>query len=40
MFVFLFLEASRPSGEQYRVGIGCFTHPQLASIVLLLLRLF
>jgi hypothetical protein len=40
MSVFLFLEASQPSGSRYRVGFGCSLHPQLASIVALLSRLF
>ena len=40
MFVFLFLEASQPNGAVYRVGLGCLVPPQLASIVLLLFRLF
>jgi hypothetical protein len=32
MGVFLILEASQPCGTTYRVGIGCFMHPKLASI--------
>jgi hypothetical protein len=40
MGIFLILEASQPSGARYRVGLGCFLHPQLASMVAVLARLF
>jgi hypothetical protein len=40
MGVFLVLEASQPRGTTYRLGLGCFLHPKLASMVLVLLRLF
>src|SRR5262249_59598987 len=33
MAVFLFLEASQPCGTTYRLGLGCFLHPTLASMV-------
>jgi hypothetical protein len=40
MGVFLILEASRPSGASYRLGLGCFLHPKLASMVAVIARLF
>jgi hypothetical protein len=40
MGLFLGLEASRPCGTKYRVGIGCFVHPKLASMLIVLIRLF
>jgi hypothetical protein len=40
MGVFLLLEASQPCGTTYRLGIGCFLHPNLASMVAVILRLF
>ena len=40
MGVFLIFEASQPSGTRYRLGLGCFLHPTLASMVALLLPLF
>jgi hypothetical protein len=40
MIVFLSLEASYPNGTTYRLGIGCTVHPNLASIVVMLFRLF
>jgi len=40
MLVFLTLEASQPCGTTYRLGLGCFLHPNLASIVAVLSRLF
>lgn len=40
MGVFLILEASRPYGRSYRLGLGCLLHPKLASIVAVLTRLF
>ena len=39
MLVFLYLEASEPSGTTYRLGLGCFVPPKLASMVFLLIRL-
>ena len=40
MLVFVCLEASQPSGVNYRVAVGCLVHPRLASLVLSLMRLF
>ena len=40
MLVFLYLEASQPDGTKYRLGLGCLVHPRLASMVILLMRLF
>jgi hypothetical protein len=40
MLVFLCLEARQPSGATYRVGLGCFVPPRLASMMVLLIRLF
>ena len=40
MFVFFYLDASQPSGATYCLGLGCFVHPKLASMVVLLIRLF
>ncbi len=40
MKVLLFLEASQPNGTTYRLGLGCLVHPNLASIVVMLFRLF
>lgn len=40
MGVFLIFEASQPSGACYRLGLGCFVHPKLASMVALIVRLF
>jgi hypothetical protein len=40
MFVFLTLEASQSRGTTYRLGIGCFLHPNLASMVAVIARLF
>ncbi len=39
MLVFLNLEASQPSGMRYRLSVGCLVHPNLASMVLMLIRL-
>jgi hypothetical protein len=39
MFVFLTLEASQSRG-MCRLGFGCFLHPNLASMVDILSRLF
>ena len=38
MGIFLYLEASQPSGKIYRLGLGCNLH--LASMIALLTRLF
>jgi len=35
---FLVLEASGPSGGYFRLGLGCYLHPILASVVSLLTR--
>jgi hypothetical protein len=40
MLVFLYLEASQSDGGHYRLALGCIVHPKLASMVVLLLRLF
>ena len=40
MVVFLYLEASQSCSRRYRLGLGCFVHPQLASMMVLLMRLF
>jgi hypothetical protein len=40
MGVFLILEASQPCGSSYRLGLGCFLHPSLASMVAVIARLF
>ena len=40
MLVFFYLEASQPNGATYRLGLGCFVPPKLASMVVLLVRLF
>lgn len=40
MGVFLILEASQPRGRTYRLGLGCFLHPKLASMVAVISRLF
>lgn len=37
--VFFLFEASQPSGRRYRLAIGCFVPPNLASLVLLMMRL-
>jgi hypothetical protein len=39
MIVFLYLEASQSCGRSYRLGLGCLVHPNLASVVVFLLRL-
>ncbi len=39
MGVFLFLEASQPNGNVYRLGLGCFLPPTLASMVAVIVRL-
>ena len=40
MGLFLILEASQPSGARYRLGLGCFVHPNLASMLAVIVRLF
>jgi len=40
MGVFLLFEARQPSGGSYRLAVGCFLPPNLASMVVLLMRLF
>ncbi len=40
MFVFLYLEASQPCGTVYRLGVGCLVPPKLASMMVMLVRLF
>lgn len=40
MLVFLYLEARQPSGATYRLGLGCLVPPKLASMVMMLIRLF
>jgi len=40
MVVFLKLEASQPCGTSYRLAIGCFVHPKLASAIAVIVRLF
>ena len=40
MGLFLIFEASQPSGTTYRLGLGCLIHPNLASMVNVLSRLF
>jgi hypothetical protein len=40
MGVFLILEASRPNGTIYRLGLGWILHPKLASMVTIFVRLF
>jgi hypothetical protein len=40
MFVFLCLEARQPNGAAYRLGLGCYLPPKLASMIVVLLRLF
>jgi len=39
MLVFFYLEASQPNGAKYRIGVGCFLPPKLASMVIVLMRL-
>jgi hypothetical protein len=39
MVVFLYLEASQPCGCRYRLGIGCYVPPKLASMMTILIRL-
>jgi hypothetical protein len=40
MLVFFYLEASQSNGVSYRLGLGCFMPPKLASMMLLIVRLF
>jgi hypothetical protein len=37
---FLILEASQSCGKRYRLGIGFFLNPTLASMVAVIVRLF
>jgi hypothetical protein len=39
MGVFLILEASQPCGKSYRLGLGRFLHPHLASMLAVISRL-
>ena len=39
MIVFLYLEARQPNGTTRRLGLGCYVHPKLASMMVLLFRL-
>jgi hypothetical protein len=38
--VFFVLEASKPSGAYYRLSLGCYSLPLLASMVVALSRFF
>jgi hypothetical protein len=40
MQVYLTLEASQPNGANYRLAMGCKLHPNLASMLAVLMRLF
>lgn len=40
MSVFLVLEASQPCGSHCRLVVGGFIPPSMASVIVLLLRLF
>jgi hypothetical protein len=40
MGLFLIFEASQPNGTTYRLGLGWIFHPKLASMVILIVRLF
>ena len=40
MLVFFYLEASQPCRTSYRLGLGWFIPPKLASMVVMLVRLF
>jgi hypothetical protein len=40
MGLFLIFESSQPCGTTYRLGLGCLLHPNLASMVAALSRLF
>ena len=40
MSVFFTLEASQPCGKTYRLGLGCYLHPSLASLLAFVTRLF
>lgn len=39
MLVYLNLEASKPNGTTYRLALGCGQHPNLASLVAVLIWL-
>jgi len=36
----LYLEASQPNGTTYRLRLGCLLHLHVASMVIMLFRLF
>ena len=40
MGLFLIFEAKEPNGTTYRLALGCFVPPTLASMVAALVRLF
>jgi len=40
MVAFFYLEASQPCGRCYRLALGCVFYPQVASVIVLLSRLF
>jgi hypothetical protein len=40
MKMVLFLEASQPSGNVYRIGFGCHVPLELLSMVMFITRLF
>jgi hypothetical protein len=40
MLVFFYLEASQSNGTSYRLGLGCYVPPKLASMVPVIVRLF
>jgi hypothetical protein len=40
MGMFLIFEASQPCGRVYRLGVGCFMPPNVASTIAALMRLF
>lgn len=40
MLVFLYLEASQPCGTSYRLGLGWVIPPKMASMMVMLVRLF
>ena len=40
MLLFFYLEASQPNGVKYCLGLGCLVPPKLASMVVMLIRLF
>lgn len=41
MHAFVYLEARQSDdGKRYQLGLGCYFHPKMASMILLLSRLF